>query len=121
MTLIQNTVENNHIDAITESSGVLQSEVPSEAGGRVDEVLTSITNLCRQVLESRIHLTFENRDRLLQIYNEPIQLLPVNEEMQLPSDINMQTQRKIKKVLISSKSLKLSLNQDSRQHVLCAT
>ena len=27
-TLIQNTVENNHIEAITESSDVLQSEVP---------------------------------------------------------------------------------------------
>ena len=34
-TLIQNTVENNHIEAVTESSDVSQSEVPSEAGGRV--------------------------------------------------------------------------------------
>ena len=42
-------------------------------------MLTSITNVCRQALESRIHLTFENKDRLLQIYNELKQLLSANE------------------------------------------
>ncbi|CEI97822.1 hypothetical protein RMCBS344292_11947 [Rhizopus microsporus] len=56
--LIQNTLENDHSEAITDSSDVLQSEVPSGAEGRTDEVLTSITSVCRQALESRIHLTF---------------------------------------------------------------
>ncbi|PHZ15979.1 uncharacterized protein RHIMIDRAFT_246582 [Rhizopus microsporus ATCC 52813] len=69
-TLIQNTMENNHIEEVTESSNALQSETPSEAGSRTDELLTSITNVCRQALESRIHLAFENNNRLLQIYNE---------------------------------------------------
>jgi hypothetical protein len=80
-TLIQNTVENNHIEAATESSCVLQSEVPFETGGRVDDVLTSIRNVCRQALESHIRLTFENNNRLLQMYNERRQLLSANEEM----------------------------------------
>jgi hypothetical protein len=79
--LIQNTVENNHIEAVIEISGVLQSEVPSEAGSRTDELLTSITNICRQALKSRIYLTFENNSRLLQIYNELRRLLSVNEEI----------------------------------------
>ncbi|CEJ03421.1 hypothetical protein RMCBS344292_17406 [Rhizopus microsporus] len=60
--LIQNTVENDHSEAATDSSDVLQSEVPSEAGDRTDEVLTSITSL-----------------------------LSANEEMQLPPNINLQT------------------------------
>ncbi|KAG1175955.1 hypothetical protein G6F71_003753 [Rhizopus microsporus] len=47
--LIQNTVENNHIEAVTDSSDVLQSEVPSDAGDRTDEVLTSITNTVTNV------------------------------------------------------------------------
>jgi thiamine pyrophosphokinase len=72
---------------------VLQSEVPSEAGSRTDELLTSITNICRQALESRIHLTSENNDKLSQIYNELRQLLSANEEMQLSPNINMQAQR----------------------------
>ncbi|CEG84099.1 hypothetical protein RMATCC62417_17947 [Rhizopus microsporus] len=93
-TLIQNAVENNHIEAVTESSDVLQSEVPSEVGGRTDELLTSITSVCRQVLESRIHLTSENNNKLLQIYNELRRLLPADEEMQLPPNINIQTQRR---------------------------
>jgi thiamine pyrophosphokinase len=80
-------MKNNHIEAATESSDVLQSE----AGSRTDELLASITNVYRQALESRVHLTFENNDRLLQIYNELRQLLPANEEMQLPPNINMQT------------------------------
>ncbi|PHZ11794.1 uncharacterized protein RHIMIDRAFT_238457 [Rhizopus microsporus ATCC 52813] len=92
--LIQNTVESNVIEAVTGSSDMLQSEVPSEAGSRTDELLTSITSVCRQALESRVHLTFENNNRLLQIYNELRQLFSVNEEMQLPPNINMQTQRK---------------------------
>ncbi|CEG83726.1 hypothetical protein RMATCC62417_17602 [Rhizopus microsporus] len=54
-TLIQNTVENKDIEAVTESSDVLQSEAPPEAGGRADELLTSITNICRQALNSHIH------------------------------------------------------------------
>ena len=87
--LIQNTVENDHSEVATDSSDVLQSEVPSEARGRTDKVLTSITNVCRQALESRIHLTFENNDRLLQIYNELRRLLSASEEMQLPQNINM--------------------------------
>ena len=62
--LIQNNVENNHIKAVTDSFDVLQSEVPSEAGDRTDEVLIGLTNVCRQALESRIHLTFENNNRL---------------------------------------------------------
>ena len=57
-------------------------------------MLTSITNVCRQALESRIHLTFENNDRLLQIYNELRRLLSANEEMQLPPNINIQTHRR---------------------------
>ena len=64
--LIQNTVENDHSKVSTDSSDVLQSEVPSEAEGRTDELLTSITSVCRQALESCIHLTFENNNRLLQ-------------------------------------------------------
>ena len=44
---IQNTVENNHIEAVTESSDVLQSEVSSETEGRTDELSTSITSVCR--------------------------------------------------------------------------
>ena len=52
--LIQNTVENDHSEAATDSSDVLQSEVPSEAGDRTDEVLIGLTNVCRQALESRI-------------------------------------------------------------------
>ena len=62
--LIQNTIENDHSEAATDSSDVLQSEVPSDAGDKTDEVLTNITNICRQALESRIHLTFENNNRL---------------------------------------------------------
>jgi hypothetical protein len=54
-TLIYNTVENNHIEEVTESSDVLQSEVPSEAESRTDGLLTSITSVCRQALESRVH------------------------------------------------------------------
>ena len=65
--LIQNTVENDHIEAATDSSDVLQSETPPEAGDRTNELSTSITSVRRQVLESRIHLTFENNSRLLQI------------------------------------------------------
>ncbi|CEG65890.1 hypothetical protein RMATCC62417_02577 [Rhizopus microsporus] len=42
--LIQNTLEINHIEAITDSYDVPQSEVLSEAGDRTDEVLTNITN-----------------------------------------------------------------------------
>ncbi|KAG1171745.1 hypothetical protein G6F70_006360 [Rhizopus microsporus] len=42
--LIQNTVENNHIKAVTDSSDALQSEVPSDADDRTDELLTGITN-----------------------------------------------------------------------------
>ena len=57
--LIQNTAENYHSEAVADSSDVLQSEVPSEAGDRTDEVLTSITNVCRQVLESHMHLTLK--------------------------------------------------------------
>jgi hypothetical protein len=49
-TLIQNTVENNHIEAVTESSDVLQSE--AESG--TDELLTNITSVCRQALERPI-------------------------------------------------------------------
>ena len=64
--LIQNTVENDHSEVATDSSDVLQSEVPSEAGDRTDEVLIGLTNVCRQALESCIHLTFENNNRLLQ-------------------------------------------------------
>ncbi|PHZ10877.1 uncharacterized protein RHIMIDRAFT_293093 [Rhizopus microsporus ATCC 52813] len=67
----------DNIEEVTENSNVFQSE----AGGRTDEVLTSITNVCKQALESRIHLTFENNNRSLQIYNEQRQLLPTNEEM----------------------------------------
>ena len=52
--LIQNTIENDHSEAATDSSDVLQSEVPSEAGDRTDEVLIGLTNVCRQALESRI-------------------------------------------------------------------
>ncbi|CEG64207.1 hypothetical protein RMATCC62417_01225 [Rhizopus microsporus] len=89
--LIQNTVENDHSEAATDSSDVLQSEVPSEAGDRTDEALTGLTNVCRQALESRIHLNFENNNSLLQIYNELRQLLSANEEMQLPPNINLQT------------------------------
>ena len=89
--LIQNTVENDHSEVATDSSDVLQSEVPSDVGDRTDEVLTNITNICRQTLESCIHLTSENKDRLSQIYNELRQLLSANEEMQLPSNINLQT------------------------------
>ena len=59
-------MESNDIKAVTESSNVLQSEVSSKAGVRADEVLTSITNVCRQALKSRIHFTFENNNRLLQ-------------------------------------------------------
>ncbi|CEG68708.1 hypothetical protein RMATCC62417_04919 [Rhizopus microsporus] len=88
--LIQNIVENDHIEAVADSSDVLQSEVPTEHRSRTDEVLTSITSVCRQALESHIQLTSENNDRLLQIYNELRQLLSANEEMQLPSNINMQ-------------------------------
>ena len=50
----------DNIEEVTESSNVFQSE----AADRTDEVLTSITNICRQALESRIHLTFENNNRL---------------------------------------------------------
>ncbi|CEI87469.1 hypothetical protein RMCBS344292_01881 [Rhizopus microsporus] len=92
--LIQNTVENDHSEVATDSSDVLQSEVPSDVGDRTDEVLTNITNICRQALESCIHLTSENKDRLSQIYNELRQLLSANEEIQLPSNINLQTQRR---------------------------
>ena len=91
--LIQNTVENDHSEAATDSSDVLHSEVPSEARDRTDEVLTGLTNVCRQALESRIHLTIENNNSLLQIYNELRQLSSANEEMQLPQNINLQTQR----------------------------
>ena len=42
----------------------------SEAGSGTDEALTNISNVCKQALESRIHLTFENNNRLSQIYNE---------------------------------------------------
>ena len=91
--LIQNTVENDHSEATTNSSDVLQSEVPSDAGDKTDEVLTNITNICRQALESRIQLTSENNNRLSRIYNELRQLLSANEEIQLPSNINLQTQR----------------------------
>ncbi|CEG76927.1 hypothetical protein RMATCC62417_11753 [Rhizopus microsporus] len=66
-TLIQNTVESNDIEAVIESSDVLQSEVPSQAGSRTDRLLTSITSVCRQALESRIHLTSENNSKLSQI------------------------------------------------------
>ena len=66
----------------------------SEAGSGTDEALTNISNVCKQALESRIHLTFENNNRLSQI-------LAVNEEIQLPPNINMQTQRRLKKILIS--------------------
>ncbi|RCH85346.1 DiGeorge syndrome critical region protein 14 [Rhizopus azygosporus] len=50
--LIQNTVENDHIEAATDSSDVLQSETPPEAGDRTNELSTSITSVRRQVLES---------------------------------------------------------------------
>ena len=56
--LIQNTAENYRSEVVTDSSVVLQSEVTSEADG-TDEVLTSITNVCRQVLESHMHLTLK--------------------------------------------------------------
>ncbi|KAG1170381.1 hypothetical protein G6F70_001459 [Rhizopus microsporus] len=92
--LIQNTVENDHSEATTNSSDVLQSEVPSDAGDKTDEVLTNITNICRQALESRIQLTSENNNRLSRIYNELRQLLSVNEEMQPLPNINLQTQRR---------------------------
>ncbi|CAO3693349.1 unnamed protein product [Rhizopus microsporus] len=51
--LIQNNVENNHIKAVTDSFDVLQSEVPSDAGDRTNEVLTSITNTVTNVNELR--------------------------------------------------------------------
>ncbi|RCH86024.1 GTPase-activating protein S13 [Rhizopus azygosporus] len=47
--LIQNTAENYHSEAVADSSDVLQSEVPSEAGDRTDEVLTSITNATQTI------------------------------------------------------------------------
>ncbi|CEI89037.1 hypothetical protein RMCBS344292_03410 [Rhizopus microsporus] len=68
--LIQNTVKNDHSEAVTDSSNVLQSEVSSETGGRTDELLTGIRSVCRQASESRIRLTSENNNRLSQIYNE---------------------------------------------------
>ncbi|CEG64747.1 hypothetical protein RMATCC62417_01668 [Rhizopus microsporus] len=83
-TLIQNIVENDHSEAVADSPNVLQSEVPSDAGDRTDEVLTNITNVCRHTLESRIQLTSENNSRLIQINSELRQLLSANEEMQLP-------------------------------------
>ena len=67
---IPNTAENNHSEAVTDSSNVLQSGVPSETGGRTDELLTGIRSVCRQALESRVHLSSENNNRLSQIYNE---------------------------------------------------
>ena len=87
--LIQNTVENNHIKAVTDSSDALQSEVPSDADDRTDELLTGITNVCRHALESRIRLTSENNNKLSQIYNELRQLLSANEEMQFSPNIHV--------------------------------
>jgi hypothetical protein len=67
---IQNTVENNHSEAVTENSDMFQAEVSSEAESRTDRLLTNITNVCRQDLESRINLTSTSSNRVLQIYNE---------------------------------------------------